>query len=84
MLVRAARYAVEASKALKRHADVAARIREKIRQYADHPAALANNVAMLADPPYKRLRVEDFRVIFEELEGEVIIIRIGPRSGVYE
>lgn len=34
-------------------------------------------------PAYERLRVEDFRVIFEELEGEVIIIGIGPRSGVY-
>jgi len=84
MTVRAVRYTTEAAKALKRHANVAQRIRDKMRQYADDPATQANNVAALADSPYKRLRVGDFRVIFDERDNEIVVIKIGPRGSVYE
>lgn len=77
-------YTTEVAKALKRHANVSARIREKIRQYADNPAAQANNVAALVDSPYKRLRIRNFRVILEETDHEIIVTKIGPRGSIYE
>ena len=61
------------------------RIREKIRQYADEPKSLANNVKALAGSPYVRLRVGDGRVIMDDSERAVLaIIKIGPRGDVYE
>ena len=84
MIVRTVRYTTEAVKALKRHAHVARRIRDKIRQYADDPAGQANNVAALRDSPYKRLRIGDFRVILDERDDEIVVIKIGPRGSVYE
>ena len=33
--------------------------------------------------PFKRLRVGDFRVLFEETETEIIVSDIGPRGAIY-
>jgi mRNA interferase RelE/StbE len=39
---------------------------------------------MLRGSSLKRLRVGDFRVLFEETETEIIVTRIGPRGSVYD
>jgi mRNA interferase RelE/StbE len=65
-------------------ANVAKLIRSKIEQYAANPALLANNVkALRGEAGIFRLRVDDWRVLFNE-NGEVIaIIQIAPRGGAY-
>lgn len=60
------------------------RIRSKVRQYADDPASLAANVTALKGRRGKRLRVGDWRVIFDETETAMDVIAIGPRGSVYE
>jgi mRNA interferase RelE/StbE len=64
--------------------NMASIIRGKIDQYGKDPAALANNVLKLSGRGGFRLRVGDWRVIFEEDEAEVRILAIGPRGGVYD
>ncbi|MFL9828282.1 type II toxin-antitoxin system RelE family toxin [Rhodoplanes sp. SY1] len=59
-------------------------IRSKIEQYAADPASLANNVKRLQGRDGYRLRVGDYRVIFDQ-DGVVMdIIDIGPRGSIYE
>lgn len=70
--------------------NIAARVVEKIGQYAERPAALANNVGKLQNRPGFKLRVGDFRVIFDlvldasETPVEMIVLEIGPRGGIYD
>lgn len=60
------------------------RIMEKVRQYADDPASLANNVKTLSGRTGVRLRVGDWRVILDD-HGDVLdVLKIGPRGGVYD
>jgi mRNA interferase RelE/StbE len=78
------RYSREAIRTLRRMPrPTAERIREKVTAYAADPAAQARNVtALKGEPGVMRLRVGDWRVIFED--GAVIaVIRIGPRGSVY-
>lgn len=74
-----------AAKALRRMpVNTAKIIRAKIDQYASDPASLANNVTRLQGRPGFRLRVGDWRVIFNE-NGDVLeIADVGPRGGVYD
>lgn len=44
----------------------------------------ANNVKVLAGSRRMRLRVGDFRVIFEEDADVIVVLDIGPRGGIYE
>ena len=61
----------------------AARIRSKIEQYAADPASLAGNVLKLQGREGYRLRVGDYRVIFDD-DGSVLdILNVGPRGDVY-
>jgi mRNA interferase RelE/StbE len=79
-------FSKEALRTLRRMpANVSALIRSKIEQYAFDPGSLANNVkALKGEPGVFRLRVGDWRVMFNE-DGEVIaIIRIAPRGAAYE
>jgi mRNA interferase RelE/StbE len=79
-------YSKDALRTLRRMpANVSALIRSKIEQYAAEPASLANNVkALKGEPGVFRLRVGDWRVLFNE-DGEIIaIIRIAPRGAAYE
>jgi mRNA interferase RelE/StbE len=46
--------------------------------------AHANNVTQLVGSRAKRLRVGDFRGIFDETEATLTVIRIGPREDVYD
>ena len=55
----------------------------KVDAYAANPTAFPK-VKTLAGTTGKRLRVGDFRVIFEETATEVIVTDIGPRSGIYD
>jgi len=59
-------------------------ILRKIRQHADDPSSLARNVAKLQGREGYRLRVGDWRVIFDE-DGSILnILDVGPRGGVYD
>ena len=78
------RYTTAALRALKRHGNVAVRIRRTVEEYAANPAAHANNVTQLVGSSASRMRVGDYHVIFVETETALTVIKIGPRDGVYE
>jgi mRNA interferase RelE/StbE len=58
-------------------------IRGKIDQYASDPASLAANVTKLQGRSGYRLRVGDWRVIFDENGSVLAILKIAPRGGAY-
>jgi mRNA interferase RelE/StbE len=72
-------YSRDAAKDLRRHGNVAPRIRSAFDQQAH-----ANNITLLVGSAAKRLRVGDFRVIFDETETMIRVTKIGPRGGIYE
>jgi mRNA interferase RelE/StbE len=82
--MKAVRYTTEALRNLKRHGDMAERIRRAVEEYAADPAAHANNVTKLVGSSSSRMRVGDYRVIFVETEAELSVVRVGPRGGVYD
>lgn len=61
-------------------------IKEKLLILASNPAALANNITRLTNTEYFRLRVGNYRIIFEKREKELVVLvaRIGHRSQVYD
>jgi mRNA interferase RelE/StbE len=66
--------------------NIAALIREKITEIAEDPYTTHNNVTKLVGRPGYRLRVGDWRVIYE-LHNEqlvLLVIKVGPRGEVYE
>lgn len=73
-----------AAKQLRKHGNVAQRIRKAIGEYAESPAAHANNVKALVGSDALRMRVGDYRVIFTETEMEITVLAIGPRGGICE
>jgi len=80
-------YSKEARKVLKSlPADTARIIREKIEHLAVDTFAVNNNVKKLSGRPGYRLRVGDWRVIYEIQDQRVVILvlAIGPRGGVYQ
>ena len=64
-------------------ANTARQIRGKIDQYATDPRSLAANVIKLQGRPGYRLRVGDWRVIFDEDGSVLAILKIAPRGSVY-
>ncbi|MHC1999555.1 type II toxin-antitoxin system RelE family toxin [Methylobacterium sp. CM6241] len=79
-------YTKEAIKTLSRTpANVSKLIRAKVKQYAEDPKSLANNVKTLQGHENRlRLRVGDWRVLFNE-NGEVVaVLRVAPRGGAYD
>ena len=86
MTARSVSYAKEALRAMARMPrNTRDLIRDKLVQYAENPATLANNVKKLQgfDDRY-RLRVGDWRVIFD-VEGNVIMVaKVVPRGRAYE
>jgi mRNA interferase RelE/StbE len=54
-----------------------------MREYAEDPAAHATNVTQLVGHAAKRMRVGDYRIIFEETDMELVVTKIGPRGDVY-
>ena len=65
-----------AARALQRHSNRAATIRDKIKAYATDPASQANNVRKLIGSDACRLRVGDFRVLFVETADTITILDI--------
>ena len=79
------RYSRAAAKVLtRRTAKLRKRIMTKIAQYAADPASQAANVTALKGRTGKRLRIGDWRVIFDETETTIEVLKIGPRGSVYE
>jgi mRNA interferase RelE/StbE len=70
--------------AMRKHRNMAERVANKLKAYAENPASLANQVTELRGVPFKRLRVGDFRVLFEETDAEIIVSDIGPRGSIYK
>ena len=61
----------------------AEKIRRKIYQYADDPSALKTNVKKLQGREGFRLRVGNWRVIFDE-NGEVLdVLEVDSRGSIY-
>jgi mRNA interferase RelE/StbE len=56
----------------------------KIEQYAKEPSSLAAQVTILRGREGFRLRVGDWRVIFDEDEVMIVVNEIGPRGSIYE
>jgi mRNA interferase RelE/StbE len=77
------RYTADAVKSLKRHANMADRITRAMREYADGTGAHANNVKALQGSSALRLRVGDYRVVFNETDTEIVVTGLGPRAGIY-
>jgi mRNA interferase RelE/StbE len=82
--VKQVRYLPEAAKALRKHRADAARLMTKIESYAEDPASLSNQVKRLQGSTALRLRMGDYRIIFEETVDEVVVTKIGPRGDIYE
>jgi mRNA interferase RelE/StbE len=76
-------YTLSALKDLRRHEAIAKRVRKALGEYAADDNAHANNVTRLVGSPAKRLRLGDFRMIFEEDDERILVTKIGPPGGVY-
>ena len=77
-------YSREAGRALKRiPQNWRKRIMSKIEQYAENPQSLVNNVIRMQGLPYYRLRVGDYRVIFDESDTVIAVIKVDSRGSVY-
>ena len=60
---------------------------DKIEQYAESPASMANQVISLVNSDYLRLRVGNYRVIFSVENGAVailLILRVRHRRDAYD
>jgi len=78
------RYTVGAARDFQRHGNMAARARKAINDFASDGVTHANNVTQLVGSPAKRMRVGDFRIIFEETETEILVTKFAPRGSVYD
>jgi mRNA interferase RelE/StbE len=79
-------YTREAIRAMaKMPRDVRQRVQDKIEDLACDPFN-APNVKKLVGQPGYRLRVGDWRVLYDVESGRLVVrvLRIGPRGGVYE
>ena len=76
----------KADRALRKMSRKTARlIREKLDQLAQDPYARNPNVTKLQGRPGYRLRVGDWRVIYELKDDRLVImvLKVAPRGGVY-
>jgi mRNA interferase RelE/StbE len=60
------------------------RVAAKVRQLAEDPAALANNIKALTGRPESRLRIGDLRVLFVIEDGILTVKAVKPRGEAYE
>jgi len=82
--MKAVTYTRDAAKALRRHSNIASRVRGAIEAYAENPLAHVNNVKPLVGGEGKRLRVGGFRVIFAETETTILVTKVAPRGDAYQ
>ena len=73
-------YANTALSQLRKHRSEAAAIMAKLERYAQTGAG---DVSRLVGRPGMRLRVGDYRVIFEEDEHHIRVLAVGPRGEIY-
>jgi mRNA interferase RelE/StbE len=71
-------YTGDAAKDLRRPGNMAQRFRKAISDYASDPQAHANNLDHMTGVPFKRVRVGDYRIIFEETATEIRVTKVGP------
>jgi mRNA interferase RelE/StbE len=79
-------YTTQAAKALlKMPRNTARLIRKKLEQVAEDPFASIPNAKKLQGRPGYRLRIGDWRVIYEIDKEEIVILvlKIAPRGEVY-
>jgi mRNA-degrading endonuclease RelE of RelBE toxin-antitoxin system len=53
---------------------------------SDPPADIVTGVTFFLwkpQSPFKRMKVGDYRIIFEETATEIRVTKVGPRGGVY-
>ena len=79
--MKAVQYSADALNALRKHRKDADAIMAKIDRYA---ATGAGDVKPLVGRVGKRLRVGDYRVLFEEDATTLLVSNIGPRGAVYD
>jgi mRNA interferase RelE/StbE len=82
--VKTVRYSPDALKSLRRYGNVAARARKAVEGYAAETGAHANNVTRLVGSTACRLRIGDYRMVFEESETDIVVTKFGPRGDVYD
>jgi mRNA interferase RelE/StbE len=82
--VKTIRYTLGVAKTLKRYGNMADRVRQAMRERAEDSTAHANNVKALKGSTGLRLRIGDFRVIYDETETEIVVTDFGPRGGIYD
>lgn len=79
-------YTKEATKTLRKlPRNVSKLIREKLDDIAANPYAQHNNVTRLQNRSGYRLRVGDWRVIYEVQDAQLVILvlKLGSRGGIY-
>jgi len=67
---------------LRRHANVAPAVMEKLSRYAETGAGDVKRLVGAGGA--KRLRVGDFRVIFEETNEAIVVTKIAPKGSAYD
>ena len=82
--MRTVTYSKSALKVLSRiQPKLAARIMDKVDQFAADPESQASNVKALAGSAHIRLRVGDWRVIMNDRGVVLLVLEIGPRGDIY-
>jgi len=66
--------------------NIARRLRNRIEQLAQNPYAPDNNVTKLQGRDGYRLRVGDWRMIYDLHDEQqiIVILAIGPRGSIYQ
>jgi mRNA interferase RelE/StbE len=82
--VKTVRFSVSAARDFKRYGNAATRARHAIEEYAADGVAHANNVTQLVGSSAWRMRIVDFRLIFEQTATEIIVTKLAPRGSVYD
>ena len=80
------KFTKQAYKALRRlPSDVVGRIRDKLAQVAKDPYGQYKNVTKLQNRTGYRLRIGDWRVIYdvEDAELVILVLKVGPRGDIY-
>jgi mRNA interferase RelE/StbE len=81
IIVKAVHISPDAALGLRRHRKDAKRILAKIDRYAETGAG---DVTRLVSSSTSRLRVGNYRVVFEETQTDIFVTKIGPRGSIYD